>query len=146
MENLNTLALKLEHVFKNHLTPLATKNRIKTQEEDKAFKMATNVLADFEPQLSAIFQHFSGKPTFIKSGKKDATILVHQVIEMLNIAKLLDPKSTDLTLEEVIFMIEKYNDPEQILKTQLSDECFQSHLDANPELIPATVQASYRAS
>jgi hypothetical protein len=102
--------------------------------------MATNLLAEFEPQLFDIFQFFSGKKNgFIKNGKKDATIQIHQVIEMLTKANLLDSKNTDLKLEEVIEMIEKYYDPEQTLKTKLSDENFQKYLDANPDLIPADV-------
>jgi hypothetical protein len=46
------------------------------------------------------------------------------MIEMLNKANLLNSKTTDLKLEEVIFMIEKYYDPEQTLKTKLADENF----------------------
>jgi len=60
----------------------------------------------------------------VKNGKKDATIQIDQVIEMLQKANILDSKTTDLKLEEVIHMIEKYYDPELTLKTKISDEHF----------------------
>lgn len=146
-EDLPNLSLKLDHVFNNNLCPLATKNRSKTQEEDKAFKMAVNVLGEYEPNLFEVFQHFSGKLNgFVKHGKMDATIQVHQVIEMLKTANLLESKVTDLKLIDIIFIIEKYYDPAQTLKTKLSEENFQKYLDANPDLIPVDVQARYKAA
>jgi hypothetical protein len=54
-EGLNTLALKLEYIFKNNLNRFAMKNKSKTQDEDKAFKMASAVLEEYEPQLFEIF-------------------------------------------------------------------------------------------
>lgn len=146
-EDLPDLSLKLEHIFNNNLCPLAMKNRSKTQEEDKAFKMAVNVLAEYEPQLFEVFQHFSGKPNgFVKHGKMDATIQVHQVIDMLKKANLLEPKVTDLKLIDIIFMIEKYYDPSQTLKTKLSEDNFQRYLDRNPNLVPIEVQERYKAA
>ena len=76
-QELGNLALKLGHVFKNNLIPLACKNRSKTQEDEKAYKMAVNVLGEFEPQLFEIFCFFSGKINCIKNGKKDVTIQIH---------------------------------------------------------------------
>lgn len=86
--------------------------------------MACNVLQEYEPQLSEIFLYFSGKKNFVKNNKMDGTIQVHQFIELLTKANLLNEKTTDLKLEEVIFMIEKYYDPEHTLQTKFSEENF----------------------
>jgi hypothetical protein len=50
------------------------------------------------------------------NGRKDETIFFNEIQEMLQNAKILDGgKSTNLAIEEVIFMIEKYYDPETTL-------------------------------
>lgn len=41
------MADKLDHLFKNNLNPLAIKNKSKTQEEEKAFKLADKVFDDY---------------------------------------------------------------------------------------------------
>ena len=49
--------------------------------------------------------------------RKDETIFFNEIQEMLQNAKILDGgKSTNMVLEEVIFMIEKYYDPETKLQ------------------------------
>lgn len=45
--NLNNMAEKLDYLFKNNFHPLAVKNRSKTQEEEKAFKVSSKVFADY---------------------------------------------------------------------------------------------------
>lgn len=59
------------------------------------------------------------------NGRKDETIFFNEIQEMLQNAKILDGgKSTNLTIEEVIFMIEKYYDPETTLQNKISREEF----------------------
>ena len=55
------------------------------------------------------------------NGRKDETIFFNEIQEMLQNAKILDGgKSTNLAIEEVIFMIEKYYDPETTLQNKIS--------------------------
>ena len=55
------------------------------------------------------------------NGRKDETIFFNEIQEMLQNAKILDGgKTTNLTIEEVIFMIEKYYDPETTLQKKIS--------------------------
>jgi hypothetical protein len=59
------------------------------------------------------------------NGRKDETIFFNEIQEMLQNAKILDGgKSTNLTIEEVIFMIEKYYDPETTLQNKISRDEF----------------------
>ena len=59
------------------------------------------------------------------NGRKDETIFFNEIQEMLQNAKILDGgKSTNLTIEEIIFMIEKYYDPETTLQNKISREEF----------------------
>jgi len=56
----------------------------------------------------------------------DETIFFNEIQEMLQNAKILDGgKSTNLVIEEVIFMIEKYYDPETTLQNKISREEFE---------------------
>ena len=60
------------------------------------------------------------------NGRKDETIFFNEIQEMLQNAKILDGgKSTNLAIEEVIFMIEKYYDPETTLQNKISKEEFE---------------------
>jgi hypothetical protein len=60
------------------------------------------------------------------NGRKDETIFFNEIQEMLQNAKILDGgKSTNLVIEEVIFMIEKYYDPETTLQNKISREEFE---------------------
>ena len=60
------------------------------------------------------------------NGRKDETIFFNEIQEMLQNAKILDGgKSTNLAIEEVIFMIEKYYDPETTLQKKISREEFE---------------------
>ena len=61
---------------------------------------------------------------------------------MLRKANFLDGQTTDLKLEEVIFLIEKYYDPETTLQSKISKEAFQEYVKANPHLITEELQHS----
>lgn len=132
--DLQTLSLQLEHLFKNNFASLAVKNKSKSVEDDKAFRVADKVFGEYSDKLTQVFNFFSQASHQLKNGKQDATISVDQIIELLTKANLLDGKTTDLKLEEVINMIEKYYDPESTLKTKLADDKWQAYLDLNPHL------------
>lgn len=113
-DSLPTLADKLTHIFENNLKPMAVKNKSKAVEEVKAFKLADKIFDDYGDQLKNVFEFFSIKskpPANVFNGRWDITIKVNELLDMLRKANLLDGKTTDLELQEVIFMIEKYYDP-----------------------------------
>lgn len=145
-EGLDNLALQLEHVFNNNFIPLAIKNKKKSVEDDKALKQALMVLQDFQQPLTDVFNQFSGKGKHSLNGKKDMTIQVHQILDMLTKANFFDGTTTDIKVEEVIFMIEKYYDPANTLKSKLEPERFEDYLAGNPELAAEQAQQSARRS
>jgi hypothetical protein len=127
-DSLPTLAHKLEHLFKNNFVPLAVKNKSKTPEEEKAFKLADKVFEEYDAELKHVFEHFCKKRGNLHNGRLDCTIEVDQLLEMIRTANFLDGKTTDLDLEEIVFMIEKYYDPDSTLKTKLEQERFDAYL------------------
>ena len=136
--SLPTLAHKLTHIFETNLKPMAVKNKSKAVEEVKAFKLADKIFDDYGEQLHKVFEFFSAKskpPANVFNGRWDITIKINELLDMLRKANLLDGKTTDLELHEVIFMIEKYYDPTQTLKTKLAKERFDEYIAANPLLL-----------
>ena len=108
------------------------------EEEVKAFKLADKIFDDYGEHLHKVFEFFSAKakpPANILNGRWDVTIKVNELLDMLRKANLLDGKTTDLELQEVIFMIEKYYDPAQTLKTKLAKDRFDEYIAANPLLL-----------
>jgi hypothetical protein len=61
---------------------------------------------------------------------------------MLRKANLLDGKTTDVQLEEIVYMIEKYYAPEGTLKAKLEQERFDAYLEANPMLLRINQEAA----
>lgn len=95
--------------------------------------------------MKQVYHYFSAKsksPANVLNGRWDITIQVHELLDMLKKANLLDGKTTDLELPEVIFMLEKYYDPSHTLKSKLSQECFDAHIAANPMLLLANQRAA----
>lgn len=147
-EELPSLAHKLDHLFEHNLKPFAVKNKSKTAEEVKAFKLADKVFDDYSEHLHKVFDFFAAKskpPANVLNGRWDVTIKVDELLDMLRKANLLDGKTTDLQLEEVIFMIEKYYDPAATLKTKLMQERFDEYIAANPMLLKANQEAAAKA-
>lgn len=60
-ESLPTLADKLDHLFKNNFIPNAIKNKSKSPEDEKAFKLADKVFETYSQELMCIFNYFSKK-------------------------------------------------------------------------------------
>jgi len=59
------------------------------------------------------------------------------LLELLRKANLLESKTVDIQLEEIIYIVEKYYNPETTLKAKLGQEQFDSYLAANPMLLRA---------
>ena len=87
--SLPTLANKLEYVFKKHLMPLAIKNKSKTQEDDKAFKLADKIFEEYSDPLTQVFQFFSKKKGSILNGRKDETLSIEELLNLLRTANIL---------------------------------------------------------
>lgn len=60
---------------------------------------------------------------------------------MLKKANLLDGK-TELKLEDVLFMVERYYAPKQTLKMKLDQNNFDAYIAANPMLLKANQEAA----
>ena len=95
-ETLPTLAHKLDHLFKNNFMPLAVKNKSKTAEDEKAWKLADKVFEEYAEELGQVFNYFSKKSGKMQNGRKDVTLEVDELLEMLRKANLLDGKGCDL--------------------------------------------------
>lgn len=146
-EALPTLSHKLDYLFEHNLKPLAVKNKSKTAEEVKTFKLADKVFEEYGEHLDRVFKFFSAKakpPANVLNGRLDVTLKVDELLDMLRKANLLDGKTTDLELEEVIHMIEKYYDPATTLKDKLKQERFDDYAKANPMLLKVNQEAAAR--
>jgi len=140
--NLPTLSHKLDHLFKNNFISLAVKNKSKTGEEEKAFKVADKVFDEYAQELGQVFNYFSKKSGNMQNGRTDVTLEVDELLDMLRKANLLDGKTTDLELEEIVHMVEKYYAPKTTLKSKLEQEKFDAHLQANPMLLRVNQEAA----
>ena len=90
--DLPNLAVKLEHLFKNNLIPMAVKNRSKSVEEVKEWRLADKVFEadDIAKPLAEVFAYFSTKAGTLLGGRKDETLKFSELIDMLKRAKLLE--------------------------------------------------------
>ena len=123
---------------------MAIKNKSKTVEDDKAFRLADKVFEEYSDDLQKVFNFFSSKASNITNGRRDVTIQVHEILELLRKANLLDAKTNDITLEDIVNMIEKYYNPEAALRTKLDQTQFDAYLAANPMLLQANEKAAAR--
>lgn len=73
-DELPALSHKLQHLFDNNFAPLAVKNKSKTLEDEKAFKVADKVLEEYSEELKAVFNHFSSKSDNMTNGRRDSTL------------------------------------------------------------------------
>ena len=141
-DTLPTLSHKLQHLFENNFVPLAVKNKSKTQEDEKAYKLADKVFEEYSEELTNVFNHFSSKSGNMTNGRKDSTLQVNEFLDMIEKTNLLDGKTSDLKLEEIVHLIEKYYAPEGTLKSKLEQENFDNHLKANPMLLRVNQEAA----
>jgi hypothetical protein len=61
-----SLSDKVEALFKNQLVPFATKNKAKSSEDDKNFKIAESVFTLYEEQLRIVFKYFCKRASSAK--------------------------------------------------------------------------------
>lgn len=117
-------------MFKNKLVPNAIKNKIKSSEEEKNFKLAEGVIDEYHEQLWTAFEYF-GRQKTQNSMHKDATLTVGDLFNMFKKAKILD--SDRISTADFIEIIEKYhaNGNGQKLCEKLSEQQFRNHLKAN---------------
>jgi hypothetical protein len=67
---------------------------------------------------------------------RDQTMTFNELIEMLKTANFFDGETTDLTVEEIVHMVEKYYEPSNTLRAKLSKENFEAYLESNPDVLP----------
>lgn len=91
-----------------------------------------------------MFNYCSSKAGNIQNGRRDVTLQVDELLELLRKANLLESKTTDIQLEEIVNMVEKYYAPETTLKAKLEQERFDSYIAANPMLKRANQEAAAR--
>ena len=120
---------------------MAIKNKCKSQEEEKAFKVADKVFDEYQDKLTQVFHHFSKKSGNVKNGRKDTTLEIDELIDMLKKANLLEGK-TELKLQDVIFMLERYYAPQNSLQSKLEQEKFDAYIEANPMLLKVNQEAA----
>ena len=124
--DLPTLSEKLEHLFKSKLTPNAGKNKAKSGEEEKQFKIAEKVFEEREKELKQVFSFFSKRGKAGSFGVEDATLEVDDLINMLRKTELLG-EGKPLQLADVIASVEKFYAPSLRLEAKLTQELFNAH-------------------
>lgn len=77
----------------------------------------------------------------MKNGRKDTTLEIDELIDMLKKANLLEGK-TELKLQDVIFMLERYYAPQNSLQSKLDQEKFDAYIEANPMLLKVNQEAA----
>ena len=148
---LPSLSDKVEYLFKQKLAPLATKNKAKSSDDDKNFKLAETVFQQFEVQLRTVFRYFSKKnqqqdkkkgSAAIFGLKEDVTLDVTEVINIFEKSNILDHKK--LETHQLIEVIEKYYTPGFCLKDKLTQDKFRVYARANPLLLPVNMEIDAR--
>ena len=133
---LTTLSMKLDYLMKNNFQALAVKNKCKSVEEEKAFKVADKIFQEYNEPLMNVFKFFSSTANRVKNGRSDVTIQVVELLDLLRKANLVDNKNTDVTTEDVIHMVEKYFDPASTLKSKVGVDKFKTYLSEHEGLCP----------
>jgi len=105
-------------------------------EEEKAFKVADKIFTEYKEPLQNVFKFFSSSANRVKNGKADVTIQVVELLDMLRKANLVDHKNTEITTEDVIYMVEKYFDPTSTLKAKVGVDRFKEYLAQKEGLCP----------
>mmetsp|Transcript_16955 Transcript_16955/g.12040 ORF Transcript_16955/g.12040 Transcript_16955/m.12040 type:complete len:187 (+) Transcript_16955:1533-2093(+) len=128
--------------------PLAGKNKAKTPEEEKNFKIAETVFEAYDSQLKQVFKYFSSKSSKSSTlGQLDITLTVSDMMNMLSKCKLLNHESSasvsgTVSSTEVIQIIERYYAKEDKLETRLNPENFHEYIKQNPMLLVSNQKAA----
>lgn len=146
--SLPSLAHQLDHLFETKLKPLAGKNKAKTPEEEKNFKIAETVFEAYDSQLKQVFKYFSSKSSKTSTfGQLDITLTVGDLLNMLTKCKLIredeDVENTGaLPHNEIVQIIERYYASEDKLETRLNPDNFNDYIKHNPMLLLSNQKAA----
>ena len=78
-----TLAQKLDNLFNLHLSPMVNKNKAKSPEEEKQFKVTETVFDEFDAPLKVVFKYFSKRQLAPYSLRQDITLEVAEFLNLL---------------------------------------------------------------
>lgn len=113
---------------------MAGKNKAKTPEEEKNFKIAETVFETYDAQLKQVFKYFSSKASKTSTfGQLDITLTVGDLMNMLNKCKLIreddDVENTAaLPHNEIVQIIERYYASENKIEKILDHENFAEYI------------------
>lgn len=160
--NLPNLAVKLNHLFDHNMKPLAVKNRSKSVDQVKEWRLAEKVFEadDYHENLLEVFRYFSSKEGNTCGGRRDETLTFQELLDMLRRAKLLQEVGAtpvkeaiqiddgegpvlpaEISTKDVIFAVERYYDPKDTLASKICDDEFEKYLAANPMLLRVNQEA-----
>lgn len=120
------------------------KNKSKSPEEEKHFKVTETVFDEFEGPLRTVFKYFSKRQLAPYSIKQDITLETSELLNLLQKCKLIESPDCHLSTEEVISIIERYYSPGSRLQDKLTDDKFQTYVKENPLLLPVNQEIKAR--
>jgi len=132
---LTSLSHKLDFLFNKHLSPMVGKNKAKSPEEEKQFKVTETVFEEYETQLRTVFKYFSKRQHAPYSLRQDITLEVADVLTLFQKAKLIEAPGAHVTTEELIAIIERYYTPGTRLQDKLTEDKFGVFVKENPLLL-----------
>mmetsp|Transcript_4191 Transcript_4191/g.5578 ORF Transcript_4191/g.5578 Transcript_4191/m.5578 type:complete len:293 (+) Transcript_4191:1606-2484(+) len=111
------------------------KNKAKSPEEEKQFKVTETVFEEYETQLRTVFKYFSKRQHAPYSLRQDITLEVADVLTLFQKAKLIEAPGAHVTTEELIAIIERYYTPGTRLQDKLTEDKFGVFVKENPLLL-----------
>jgi len=146
---LSTLSQKLDDMFKSKLNTLAGRNKAKTAEEEKNFKIAEKAFVEFDNELRTVFKYFSKKQKNQNSAnalflQEDITLDLSELINLFSKAKLIGSKQNYLLTEDLIQIVERYYAPDKTLAAKLNEAKFQEYARKNPMLLKVNQEIEAR--
>mmetsp|Transcript_24999 Transcript_24999/g.31227 ORF Transcript_24999/g.31227 Transcript_24999/m.31227 type:complete len:293 (+) Transcript_24999:1609-2487(+) len=111
------------------------KNKAKSPEEEKQFKVTETVFEEYETQLRTVFKYFSKRQRAPYSLRQDITLEVADVLTLFQKAKLIEAPGAHVTTEELIAIIERYYTPGTRLQDKLTEDKFGVFVKENPLLL-----------
>jgi len=115
-----SLAQKLDHLFTKHLSPMVGKNKAKSPEEEKHFKVCEPIFDEYDHQLRTVFKYFSKRQHAPYSLRQDITLEIADLLILFQKAKLIDCPNAHVNTEDVVAIIERYYTPASRLQDKLT--------------------------
>jgi len=109
--------------------PNAGKNKAKSAEEEKQFKIAEKVFEEHEKELKQVFSFFSKRGKAGSFGVEDVTLEVDDLINMFKKTEMLG-ENKHLHLADLISSVEKFYAPNLRLQAKLTQDQFNAHYKA----------------